>query len=189
MTSPWPRETERLILREAREEDLDGLLRFRNRPETWYWLLSTRLDPSAFHAHWRKSQDDPRDHAALAELDGTPVGIVSLEVRDAMGQDSPAECEGAEAEIGYILDPAYAGRGLATEIARELVAVAFDNLDVRRVTAGCYADNRASRRVLEKVGLRQEQYGVGDSWHAELGWVDGCGYAMLRDEWAVGATS
>ncbi|WP_338539251.1 hypothetical protein N5P18_08225 [Janibacter terrae] len=31
--------------------------------------------------------------------------------------------------------------------------------------------------------MRREQHGVKDSWHAELGWVDGYTYAILREEW------
>ena len=38
-------------------------------------------------------------------------------------------------------------------------------------------------RVLEKAGMRREQHGIEDSWHAELGWVDGYQYAMLAPEW------
>lgn len=38
-------------------------------------------------------------------------------------------------------------------------------------------------RILEKAGMRREQHGVGDSWHAELGWLDGFTYAILAEEW------
>jgi hypothetical protein len=31
--------------------------------------------------------------------------------------------------------------------------------------------------------MRREQHGVRDSWHSELGWVDGYTYAVLADEW------
>jgi hypothetical protein len=31
--------------------------------------------------------------------------------------------------------------------------------------------------------MRREQHGVGDSWHAELGWVDGYTYGLLAEEW------
>jgi RimJ/RimL family protein N-acetyltransferase len=64
-----------------------------------------------------------------------------------------------------------------------MVAHAFGRLAVRRITAGCFADNLASVRVLEKVGMRREQHGIGDSWHAELGWVDGYTYALLAETW------
>ena len=60
--------------------------------------------------------------------------------------------------------------------------VAFGDLRLRRVTAGCFAANIASWRVMEKTGMRREQHGVRDSWHAELGWVDGYTYAVLADE-------
>ena len=36
---------------------------------------------------------------------------------------------------------------------------------------------------LEKVGMRREQHGINDSWHAELGWIDGYQYALLDREW------
>jgi RimJ/RimL family protein N-acetyltransferase len=68
-------------------------------------------------------------------------------------------------------------------MARFALGLAFGELGLRRVTAGCFAGNVASWRVMEKVGMRREQHGVRDSWHAELGWVDGFTYAVLADEW------
>jgi RimJ/RimL family protein N-acetyltransferase len=64
-----------------------------------------------------------------------------------------------------------------------MVAHAFDRLGVRRITAGCFADNLASVRILEKIGMRREQHGVRDSWHAKLGWVDGYTYSILAEWW------
>ncbi len=68
-------------------------------------------------------------------------------------------------------------------MAYGLLAAAFGPLGLRRITAGCKADNLASVRILEALGLGREQHGVADSWHAELGWVDGSQYAMLTSEW------
>lgn len=179
----FPIRTERLILRRVREDDVDRLLEFRNKPEVYRWLLTTRVNPADFRAAWLRTLTDERDLSSVAELDGTVIGTASLRVSDGLGQDSHEATTAAEAEIGYLLDPAHSGRGLATEIATELLRVAFEIAGVRRVTAGCYADNLASVRVLEKVGMRREQYGVKDSWHSELGWVDGVTYGMLSDEW------
>ena len=89
---------------------------------------------------------------------------------------------GARGSLGYLLDPAHHGRGYATEMVRAALDLAFGDLGLRRVTAGCFADNVASWRVMEKVGMRREQHGIRDSWHAELGWVDGFTYAVLADE-------
>lgn len=58
--------------------------------------------------------------------------------------------------VGFWLGTAFSGRGLGTEIARLLVEHAFVDLRVRRVEADCAHVNVASRRVLEKAGLRLE---------------------------------
>ena len=192
MTSPdvsWPQRTERLVLRPVREEDVDGLLAFRNKPDVYQWLLKREVDPDEFRDVWMKTLTDPRDYSSVAELDGVVICSASLYVSDAMGQGEGEPMVGAEADIGYILDPAYAGNGYATEIAAALLRICFEDLGVHRVTAGCFADNLASRRVLEKVDMQLEQYGVRDSWHAELGWVDGCTYAILAEEWLRGGAA
>ena len=75
------------------------------------------------------------------------------------------------------------GAVYATEAVTAMVAHAFDRLGIRRITAGCFAGNLASVRILENLGMRREQHGVGDSWHAELGWVDGYPYALLSEAW------
>lgn len=186
VTSPdvtWPRRADRLLLRPFREEDLDRLLEIRQRPDVYRWLLKTRVDPASFGAAWRRSVDDPFDHSAVVELDGTVIGTGSLDIVDVMGQDDTGPTRGSEGLLGYILDPAFAGRGHATEIGRALLSLAFDELGMRRVTAGCYAANTASWRVMEKLGMRREQHGIRDSWHAELGWVDGLTYGILAEEW------
>jgi RimJ/RimL family protein N-acetyltransferase len=180
---PWPRRTERLVLRAYRPADGARLLEIRNRPEVWNWMLKTRVDRVAFQAAWLRSVDDPHDQSVVVELDGTVIGTGSLDVLDGMGQDQAGPTQRSEGLIGYIVDPRYAGRGFATEIAGELLSVAFEQLGLRRVTAACFADNSASWRVMEKLGMRREQHGVEDSWHAELGWLDGYTYAVLAEEW------
>ena len=171
--------TERLALRPVCEEDLDRILEFRNLPEVNRWLIRTEVEPEAFKAEWRRTSADPDDHTVAVVLGDVVVGIVFLEVADGMGQ--PGMPPRTEAHLGYIFDPAYGGRGYATEAVIAVLAHAFGRLGVRRITAGCFADHLASVRILEKVGMRREQHGVGDSWHAELGWVDGYSYAMLAE--------
>ena len=173
--------TDRLELRPVREEDVDRILEFRNLPEVTRWLLRTRVDPTSFREAWRRAAEDPDDHSVVVVLDGVLIGTVSLDLVDGMGQ--PGMPTRTEAQLGYVFDPAYAGHGYATEAVTALVAHAFDQLGVRRITAGCFADNLASVRILEKVGMRREQHGVGDSWHAELGWVDGYTYGLLAENW------
>jgi RimJ/RimL family protein N-acetyltransferase len=179
--------TERLELRPVRDEDIDRILTYRNLPEVSRWLLRTEVEPTSFRQAWQRAAEDPYDHSVAVTLDGVVIGTVSLDVVDGMGQ--PGMPPRTEAQLGYVFDPAYGGRGYATEAVMAMVAHAFDRLGVRRITAGCFADNLASVRVLEKVGMRREQHGVGDSWHAELGWVDGYTYALLAEQWRQGTES
>jgi RimJ/RimL family protein N-acetyltransferase len=51
------------------------------------------------------------------------------------------------------------------------------------VTANCFADNVASWRLMERVGMRRELHAVRESLHRSGKWLDGLGYALLADEW------
>ncbi|HWV76213.1 MAG TPA: GNAT family protein [Isoptericola sp.] len=187
MTTPyvsWPREVGDLRLRVPTSRDVDRVLAWRNEPEVTRWLLRTTLDADGLRAAWRSSLDDPYDQRILADLDGVVVASASLSVDDGMGQPGSDAWRRAEGSLGYLVHPAYAGRGIATAVAGALLDVAFTDLGLHRVTAGCFAANEASWRVMEKLGMRREQHGVRDSWHDELGWVDGYTYGILADEWA-----
>ncbi|WP_206063221.1 GNAT family N-acetyltransferase [Nocardioides sp. HDW12B] len=174
-------QTERLELRTVHPDDVDRMLEYRSHPDVTRWLLSTEVDPAAFRQAWAGVADDPDDASVAVLLDDHLVGTVSLDLVDGMGQ--PGMPRRTQGQLGYVFDPAYAGHGYATEAVAALVTHAVDTLGVRRVRAGCFADNLASVRVLEKVGFRREEYGVADSWHAELGWLDGCSYALLASGW------
>ena len=179
----WPRSAGPLVLRPPTSDDLDQVLVWRNAPDVTRWLLRTAVDTEKFRTAWLDSVADPDQHTAVAVLDEVVVGTGSLDVRDGIGQFDGDTWRRAEGLLGYMIDPAHAGRGHATEIARALLDIAFGDLGLRRVTAECFADNVASWRVMEKLGMRREQHGVRDSWHAELGWVDGYTYAILAEDW------
>ena len=62
-----------------------------------------------------------------------------------------------EVEVGYSLDPACWGRGLATEIAAACLDHARVDLGLATVVAVTRPDNDRSRRVLEKIGMTYER--------------------------------
>ena len=83
---------------------------------------------------------------SVEERDGnTLVGDVGL---------SPAEDEPGVIKVGYTVAPTFQGRGYATEAIGALVAYAFDVLGAEVVRAYASAENVASLRVAEKVGMR-----------------------------------
>ncbi|MGE5719255.1 MAG: GNAT family N-acetyltransferase [Nocardioidaceae bacterium] len=91
------------------------------------------------------------DFSCVAEVDGTVAAMGFLDIVDGMGQ--PGMPKATEGLIGYIVHPDLPGKGVASDLARGLLAAAFGHLGLRRVTASCNADNAASVRVLEKAGM------------------------------------
>lgn len=176
----WPVTTERLTIRPAEQRDAAATYAFRTLPEVAEWITSQTTDFAA----WEAGFGDRLADTLVIELDGVVVGDLMLRVQDAWAQTEVKEqAVGTEAEIGYTLDPAYGGRGLATEAVRALLEIAFEQIGVRRVIALLFADNLPSRRLLERVGMRREQHTRQDSLHRSGEWLDGMMYALLKDEW------
>jgi RimJ/RimL family protein N-acetyltransferase len=72
---------------------------------------------------------------------------------------------------------------LATEAVTELVRLCFEGLGLRRVTASCFADNVASWRLMERIGMRREVHTLKESLHRSGQWLDGMSYGLLAEEW------
>jgi ribosomal-protein-alanine N-acetyltransferase len=86
------------------------------------------------------------------------------------------------AHVGYWMDEAHAGRGLVPEALVLVLRFAFEQLSLHRMEVNIVPRNQASRRVAEKLGLRQE--GVSKAYLQIRGeWEDHVRYAMTGDEW------
>ena len=60
------------------------------------------------------------------------------------------------AEVGYVINPEYRGQGLVPEALMEVLRFGFSQLGLNRIEAKYMVGNEASRRVMEKVGMRFE---------------------------------
>ena len=181
----WPVRTERLTIRPSTAEDADAMFDIRSLPEVADWLPILPTDRET----WRERFADPEKLAVTLalELDGEVIGDLYLSVTDAWGQVEVADqVKNTQAEIGWVVAPSHGGKGYGTEGAAELLRICFEDLGLRRVKALCFADNVASYRIMEKLGMRREEYAVRDSLHRTRGWLDGMTYAILVDEWRAG---
>jgi RimJ/RimL family protein N-acetyltransferase len=179
---PWPLPTERLVVRPAVPADAEASRRIRCLPGVSDWLGYRPGDPAA----WAAQFGDPERLARtlVVEHGGVVVGDLMLEVRSPWAQQAVREqAAGREAALAWVLDPAHQGRGLATEAVRALVDAAFANLALHRVTAECTADNTASWRLMERLGMRREAHHVRAELYADGVWRDGLTYAVLAEEW------
>lgn len=85
-------------------------------------------------------------------------------------------------EIGYVFHPDAGGRGYASEACSALLALAFDELGLHRVTARLDSRNDASARLAARLGMRQEAHLMrNEMFKGE--WSDEVVFAMLAEEW------
>lgn len=181
----WPLRTERLTIRRGTVADVEPTWEFRRLEEVGRWL--TRL-PASLEDYRTQFEESERLASTLViELDGQVIGDLMLKIEDAWTQAEVADQgKGVQAELGWVLHPDHTGRGYAREAVRELVRLCFEDLGLRRLTANCFADNEASWRLMERLGMRRELYAVRESLHRSGEWLDGAGYALLADEWDPG---
>ncbi|MBM7770184.1 RimJ/RimL family protein N-acetyltransferase [Actinokineospora baliensis] len=178
---PFPIKTRRLVLRPYGPEDADQLYRAQSREDVTqylYWGPRTREEAEAALA------DRMTRTALTAEGDRVILAVDLAETGELLGEVHLAWVseEHRTVEIGYIFHPDHAGRGYATEAAAQLVRTAFDDLDMHRVIARLDADNAASTRLLERLGMRKEAHFVRNEF-VRGRWADEAVYAMLASEW------
>jgi RimJ/RimL family protein N-acetyltransferase len=168
--------TERLRLRRSAPEDAPRISSYRSEPDVHRYQGWDRLDPEGIRAEIeemsRRLPGEPGWVQLSAEerASGLLVGDVGL---------SPAAGEPGVVKVGYTVDPSFQRRGYATEAVRALAGYAFDVLGAEVVRVYASADNAASIRVAEKVGMRLveriEHREAGETWF-------GVRYELRRDE-------
>lgn len=86
------------------------------------------------------------------------------------------------AYVGYWVDQKVAGQGIMPESVVVLARFAFEDLRLHRIQISIIPRNRSSRRVVEKLGLREE--GVAERYLEINGvWEDHVRYAITSEEW------
>ncbi|MBN1171809.1 MAG: GNAT family N-acetyltransferase [Micromonosporaceae bacterium] len=170
--------TPRLLLRDCRIEDYASVHAFTSDPEVTRhtaWGPNTPEDTTAFlSAAIADARRRPRIRFSLAmvEIDAD-VLIGLIELRNI--------CERTRrADLGYVLSPAWRGRGYASEAATALLRFGFD-LGLRKIVATCDPCNTAAADVLERIGMTREGY-LRDHVQVRGQWRDRLLYAALSTD-------
>jgi shikimate kinase len=182
-------ETERLLLRQFTESDVDSLIELDSDPRVIRYL--THRSPSPDAVRNKILPGILRDYdrvpgfgtwAAIEKSTGRFIGWFELHV--------PEGGTGDEAELGYRLRADSWGNGYATEGARALIHRAFTELNVDRVWAETMAVNTRSRRVMARVGLKylrtfhiKFDHPIPGTEHGEVE------YELRRDQYSPAMTS
>ncbi|HEY0459023.1 MAG TPA: GNAT family N-acetyltransferase [Pyrinomonadaceae bacterium] len=145
-------ETERLVLRDVREADLPVLLAQAAEPEARGGILAYQADERYNRVclmaaiQWARVVN--RQNYTLSVLrkrDDALVGNCSI---------AHVKPESIECALGWHYGFEFWGKGYATEAARALLYVGFAIGHVAEIYADCFVDNRASIRIMEKIGMR-----------------------------------
>ena len=177
----YPLITERLQLRPYRPDDLDALLAMFGRADVSRYLNWEPMDREAATALLERRRKQTRiEH----EGDGIVLAADEREAERFVGEvmlrlTSEVSRQG---EIGWSIHPDVQGRGYATEAAREMLRLGFEELGLHRIVAECDPRNEASIRVMEKLGMRREAHRL-EAMLLKGEWVGSMVYAILASEW------
>jgi RimJ/RimL family protein N-acetyltransferase len=147
-------ETEHLILRRFTEDDVDLLVELDSDPEVMRYITGGRPTPrreveTEFMPAYLEYYERYAGYGFWAAVERSSGDFVGWFHFRPESEDEPDQVE-----LGYRLRRSAWGRGYATEGSRALIEKGFAELGVERVYATTMVVNVASRRVMEKAGLR-----------------------------------
>jgi len=185
-------ETARLVLRPARSSDVSRVRRALRQNAThlrpWSAAPAAGEDPASLTS---VSRTILRERGEWTAGQGFALLVFAREDEDvvvgrvAFGGVHRGAFQNAY--LGYWIDAQHQSRGLMTEAVSAATSFAFENARLHRVQAAVMPENRASQRVLEKAGYRQE--GLARRYLRIAGeWDDHLLYAVTVEEWPPGAT-
>ncbi len=176
----------RVTLRPLKEGDFDQWHEVRTRCSSWLlpWEPRQRGAPAPLEdrpsfAHRCDIRERER-HLGIGYGFGIFVGErFAGEVTLSSIQRGPYQC----GSIGYWIDQSLAGRSLVPEAVVVTLRFAFETISLHRVEISIIPRNTASRRVVDKLGIRQE--GVAERFLEIDGvWEDHARYAITSEEWS-----
>lgn len=147
-------ETERLLIREYRKSDLDAFLHVVRQPEIYATTYGIPREYTRHRGKWwlkmirqNTMMGSAFEYAVFLKESGQYIGNVGL---------INIAGEHCRADISYYIDRDYMNRGYATEAARAMLQFGFGEMNLHKISGVCMSRNPASRRVMEKLGMRYE---------------------------------
>ncbi len=171
--------TDRLTLRPVARHDIDFIHQLHSLPATDQYntqgLPATLNDTAAIIQGWLDGQTAipaMRYTWVIENLEAEFVGIAGI----IMGKPKYRN-----ADLWYKIHPDSWRKGYATEVVLHILKLAFTDLHLHRVEAGCATENTASARVMEKAGMTRE--GMRRKALPIRGrWADAYSYAVLEED-------
>ena len=144
--------TDRLILRQMKEEDAKGIFdSFVNNEKFLYYANKEKrtLDQEieSLYGIEEKYKNKEYYNWLITLLDGEIIGSINLHVDN----------ENDLVWFNYAIDDRHYNHGYMTEALNAIKVFALENLKVSKIIGGCEVDNIASQKVMEKCGFKLEE--------------------------------
>jgi len=183
----YPVRTDRLMLRPLTLVDADALLAYRSRPEVCRYVpfepMTREVVCERIVSQWARTELTAEGQALTLGVVIAATGVLIGDV--VLFWHSRVLAAG---ELGYVVNPDHGGHGYATEAARAVLRLGFEDLGLHRVIARIDERNEQSARLARRLGMRQEARLVNNEffkgeWSTELD------FAMLAEEWSAACRS
>ena len=153
-------ETERLIIRKVKSEDVGELLEIYCKPENMCFISSGKYNwtkEELFEKYTKTNKDYEFGFGIfVVEQKGTGKIIGEAGLFNSFKDQK-------KLELGYIIDSTYWRNGLGKETCNGLIDYAFLKLNVRALIARMYAKNNSSVRLSEKCGMTRIEDGTAEN--------------------------
>ena len=170
-------ETDRLILRDQLETDLNDMHRLWSDKKTMYYLddiISNTIEDTVENLKIGIANSDGHYFCICDKNTGNYMGNMGYSITHI----TPF---GKIVHLGYMLLPKFHGQGYMTEAVKKVIEFAFTKDDCIRITTGCHKENDASRKVMEKTGFRREGEKLKAVYHDGI-MKDRLEYAINKDD-------
>ncbi len=147
-------ETDRLILREIEEYDLQGIFELDSDPQVHRYLgkkpITSIQESKSIIQYIRKQyeQDGIGRWAVMDKKTNQFIGWSGLKYEKNVREEMHYY------DLGYRLKKKFWGKGIATETAQKSLDYGFQIMNLEEIYAGAHIENIASNKVLQKVGLK-----------------------------------
>lgn len=168
--------TENLILREVVEKDVDEIFFLRSDKEIMKYIprvpAKTKQDALDHIEVLRKAKENQEgiNWAITKRGDDTLIGIIGL-FRINKGD--------FRAEIGYILNPRFHGKGIIKEALEKVMEFGFEQINFHTITAIIDPNNKASEKVLQRANFVKEAH-FREDFYFDGNFLDSVHYSIIN---------
>jgi ribosomal-protein-alanine N-acetyltransferase len=153
--------TDRLVLRDYKETDLDDMHKLWSDKETMFYLddiLCNDIEDTTKYLKTGMDNSDGHYFCICEKGSDRFIGSIGYTI----SHTTPL---GKIVHMGYMLMRPFHGRGYMTEATKKVIEFAFKEDGCIRITTGCVKEHEASRKVMEKSGFRKEGERIKAQYH------------------------